>query len=84
MMKPSSPRVIKTPMGLDYSPSNFRTGGEGIEGSTLRMMMEIMLQGGWPWTGTTLPPVDNFLEDGDGMSEYQQSLDMVGRCILIC
>ena len=68
MMKPSSSRFIKAPIGLDYSQMSFRKGGEGIKGSTLTMMMVIMLQGSWPWTGVTLPPVDNFLEGRDGMS----------------
>ena len=47
---------------------SFRKGGEGIKGSTLTMMMVIMLHGGWPWTGITLPQADHFLKGRDRMS----------------
>ena len=38
------------------------------------MMVVIMLQDKWPWTGITLPLVDNFLEGRGGMSHRDKAL----------
>ena len=48
------------------------------------MMAVLILQDKWPWTGITLPLVDNFLEGRGGMptgDEALTSLDTTQRTV---
>ena len=73
-MKPSSPGFVEAQIGLDYPQKYFSKGGERINGRTPMMIMVIMLQDKWPWTGITLPPVDSFLKDRSRMSPGDKML----------
>ena len=54
---------------------SFSKGGERISGPTpMMMMMVIMPQDEWPWTGRTLPLVDSFLQGRSGMSRGDKML----------
>ena len=53
---------------------SFSKGGERINGLTPMMVMVIMPQDEWPWTGINLPLVDSFLKDRSRMSHGDKML----------